>query len=154
MLMGGSVGTSCALHVLLSTCGICPGLCALERASKNRFFLRVSTYKNRPHTEKPRKSSYPPSSGKNFVSTPRELECSDRAQTSTTGSGRPSCVDVVIGFWLKVLVRRYMIQNRRKMNKYTYACKAPIRGVGCSPQGDAGVPHAENISRHPAVLIA
>ena len=29
-----------------------------------------------------------------------------RAQNSTTGSGRPSCVDVVLGFWRKVLVRR------------------------------------------------
>ena len=39
-----------------------------------------------------------------FESPPRELQCSDRAQTSTTGSRRPSCVDVVLGFSLEVLV--------------------------------------------------
>ena len=33
-LMGGSVVTSCSLLVLLSTCGVCPGLCARERATK------------------------------------------------------------------------------------------------------------------------
>ena len=32
---------------------------------------------------------------KSFKSTPRELQCSDRAQTSTSGPGRPSCVDVL-----------------------------------------------------------
>ena len=57
---------------------------------------------------------------KNFGRPPRELQCSDRAQTSTTGSGRPSCIDVVLGFWLKVLVRRDKFENRRKNHNYTY----------------------------------
>jgi len=57
---------------------------------------------------------------KNFGRPPRELQCSDRAQTSTTGSGRASCIDVVLRFWLKVLVRRDKFENRRKFHKYTY----------------------------------
>ena len=57
---------------------------------------------------------------KNFGRPPRELQCSDRAQTSTTGSGRASCIDVVLRFWLKVLVRRDKFENRRKNHNYTY----------------------------------
>ena len=57
---------------------------------------------------------------KNFGRPPRELQCSDRAQTSTTGSGRLSCIDVVLGFWLKVLVRGDKFENRRKNHNYTY----------------------------------
>ena len=91
---GGSVVTSCSLHVL-STCGICPGLCARERATKPDKRLPVRTYvQNRPHTEKTGKSSYPLPPEKK-LRTPRELQCSDRAQTLTTGSGRPSYVDVL-----------------------------------------------------------
>ena len=74
--------------------------CVLVReGNKNRQILPVRTYlvQNRPHTEKPGKSSYPLPSKKNFEGTPRELQCSDRAQTSNTGSGRPSCVDVLSG---------------------------------------------------------
>ena len=36
MLIGGSVVTSCSLHVLLSTCGVCPGLCARERGQQKQ----------------------------------------------------------------------------------------------------------------------
>ena len=72
----------------------------------------------------------------NFERPPRELQCSNRAQT-LTGSRRSSCVDVVLGFWLKVLERRDKFENRRKFHKYTYTYKAPLRGVGCSPRGDA-----------------
>ena len=136
MLMGGCVGTSCSLDVLLSTCGICPGLCALKRATKTDVFFPVSTYK-KGLIQTPGKSSYPLPPKKKIESTPRKPECSDRAQTSTTDSGRLPWVDVVIGFCLKVVVRRYVIQNRRKNHKYMYAYKAPIRGVGCSPQRDA-----------------
>ena len=66
---------------------------------------------------------------KNFGRPPRELQCSDRAQTSTTGSGRASCIEVVLGFWLKVLVRRDKFENRRKNHNYTYTYKAPLRDV-------------------------
>ena len=58
---------------------------------------------------------------KTFESPPSDLQCSDRAQASTTGSGRPSCVDVVLGFPLNVLVRRDQFQNRQNFPKYSYA---------------------------------
>ena len=57
---------------------------------------------------------------KNFERPPRELQCVDRDQTSTRGSGRPSCVEVVLWVWLKVLVRRDKFENRRKFHKYAY----------------------------------
>ena len=80
---------------------------------------------------------------KNFGRPPRELQCSDRAQTSTTGSGRASCIDVVSGFWLKVLVRRDKFENRRKNHNYTYAYKVPLREVA------RGVAQERN-EKHPA----
>ena len=108
MLTGASVVTSCSLRVLLSTCGV-PGMfwavCSWEGNKKRQNF--TGTYvQNRPDTEKPGKSSYPLPSKKIIESTPRELPCSDRAQTSTTGSGRPSCVDIYFAFWPKVLIGR------------------------------------------------
>ena len=36
MLMGGSVVTSCSLHVLLSACGTCSGLYARERGQQKK----------------------------------------------------------------------------------------------------------------------
>ena len=100
-------------NVVLSECSVvylwymsC-GLCARERGHKNRLFLPVRKYQvqNRRHTQTPGKSSYPLPAEKNFGSPPWELQCSARPQTSTTGSGRPSCVDVVIGFWVKGIAR-------------------------------------------------
>ena len=108
----------------------------VREGNKNRQKISGTYVQNRHHTEKPGKSSYPLPEQKNFVRSPRELQCSDRAQTSTTGSGRPSCVDVVLGVCQKVLVRG-KFENRRKCHKYTYTYKAPLRGVGCSPRGDA-----------------
>ena len=108
----------------------------VREGNKNRQKLPVRTYKI-GLIQKPGKSSYPPPKKKNFERPRRELQCSDRGQTSTTGSGRPYCVVVVFGFWLKVLVRRDKFENRRKIHKHTYTNKAPLRGVGCSPRGDA-----------------
>ena len=68
----------------------------------NRDMLSCSNVTNRDVFFRP----YPLPAEKNFESPPRELQCSDRAQASTTGSGRPSCVDVVLGPSLKVLVRK------------------------------------------------
>ena len=146
MLMGGSVVTSCSLHVLLSICGICPGLCARERATKTENVLPVSYVRTkRPHTEKPGKSSYPCPPGKNFESTPRELQCSDRAETSTTGSGRPSGDDVL----------RVLAKSARTKRYDPKTDENSIRGAGCFPRDDASW-HAtgEVINRHPAVLVA
>ena len=138
MLLGGSVVTSCSLHVLLSTRGICPVGCAFVReGNKSRQILPVRTYKIGLIQRNPGNRLIHSRREKDFECTPRELQCSDRAQTSTTGSGRASCIDVVLGFWLKVLVRRDKFENRRKFHKYTYTYKAPLRGVGCFPRGDA-----------------
>ena len=94
--------------VVLSACSIvylwyiCPVSCVLLRqGNKNRQFLPVCTYKigliqRNPgirliHSQRKKKK-------KTLESPSRELQqCSDRAQTST-GSGRPSCVHVVLGF--------------------------------------------------------
>ena len=85
-------------NVVLSACSVvylwCMSwaVCSLARATKTDKNLAVRTYvQNKPHTEKPRKSSYPLPKKKNFDRPPRELQCSDRAQTSTTG-WRYSCV--------------------------------------------------------------
>ena len=45
----------------------------------------------RPLVSKPRKSSYPLPPEKSFERVPRALECTDRAETWTTVSGRASC---------------------------------------------------------------
>ena len=98
-------------------------VCSLARATKTDKNLAVRTYvQNKPHTEKPRKSSYPLPKKKNFDRPPRELQCSDRAQTSTTGSGRPSCVDI---YSFRVLAKsartkRQVPKQTKKNHKNTY----------------------------------
>ena len=46
-------------------------------------------------------------------------------------------VSTYLAFWLKARRRRHMVENRRKFHKYTNTYKAPLRGVGCCPRGDA-----------------
>ena len=75
------------------------------------------------------KSPYPLPPEKNFERTPRELQCSDQAQTSTTGSGRPSCVEV-LSVLAKSARTKSMIENRLKFHKYRYTYKASLWGVG------------------------
>ena len=94
-------------------------VCSLERTKKTDKCLAVRTYKVCP-IERTREIALSTPEKKNFERPPRELQCSDRAQTSTTGSERPSCVDVVTGFYLKVLVRRDKFENIRKFHKHTY----------------------------------
>ena len=111
-------------NVVLSICSVvhlCPVGCVLVReGNKNKQNFTVRTYKIGHIQRNPVNRLSIPSGKKTFESPPRDLQCSDRAQTSTTGSERPSCDDVVAGFWLKVLERRYKFQNRRKFHKYTY----------------------------------
>ena len=81
----------------------------------------TGTYvQNRPRTEKTGKLSYPlPLEKKKIESTPRELQCSDRAKPRPqVPNGLP--VSTYLACWLNVLVRRDMIQNRRKFHKCTY----------------------------------
>ena len=113
-------------NVVLSACSVVylwsmsRAVCSCERAKENRHKFTGTYVQNRPHTEKTGKSSYPLPKKKHFERPPRELQCSDRAEISTIGSGRPSCVDVVLGFWLKAFVRRDKFESRRKFHKYTH----------------------------------
>ena len=113
-------------NVVLSACFIvylrymsC-ALCARERGQQKQtnFTGTYVPYKIGLTQRKPGNRTV---SGKTFESLSRELQCSDRAQTSTTGSGRPSCVDVVLGFSLKVLVRRDKVPKQTKNSQiYVY----------------------------------
>ena len=113
----------CALLLLLLSLG--HDLAAKKEKNRMRDENKKAFYWN------PGKSSYPLPKKKNFGRPPRELKCSDRAQTSTTGSGRPSCIEIVLGFWLKVLVRRDKFENRRKNHNYTYTYTVCIQYTLC-----------------------
>ena len=129
-------------NVVLSACSVVylwcmsGAVCLLREGNKNRHNFSGTYVQSWPHTEKPGRSPYPLPKRKNFERPPRELQCSDRAQTSTTSSGRPSCVDVVLGFWLKVLVRRDKFQNRRKFHKCTYE----VHIIGTGARNDLRIP--------------
>ena len=115
-------------NVVLSACSVvylwCMSwaVCSLERATKTDKILPVRTYKIGLIQRNPGNRLIHSRREKDFECTPRELQCSDRAQTSTTGSGRPSCVDVLSVLADSARTKRYfsMIQNRRKFHEYTY----------------------------------
>ena len=116
----------CCLPVVVYVLG-----CVLMRR------LTGSYVQNRRHTEKPKKSSYPLPPEKNTLGARHarysaQIELKPRPQVP---DGLP--VSTYLAFWLKVLERRGIILNRPKIHKYTYTYKAPLRGVGCSPRGDA-----------------
>ena len=111
----------CALLLLLLSLGH-------DLAAKKEKIVCAMKIKKR-FTETPGNRLIHSRKKKYFGRPPRELQCSDRAQTSTTGSGRASCIDVDLGFWLKVLVRRDKFENRRKNQNYTYTYMAPLRDV-------------------------
>ena len=117
--MGGSVVTSCSMHVLLSTCGICPGLCARERATKTDNFLPIRTYKIGLIQRNP--GNRPIHSRRKKLLRAHHASCSARIELKPrpqVPDGLP--VSKYIAFRLKVLVRRDTIQNTRKFHKYTY----------------------------------
>ena len=96
-------------------------VCSLERATKIDKFLPVRTYKLGLIQRNPGNHLVHSQRKKNFERpATRATVLGSSSKTSTTGSGRPSCVHVVFGFWLKVLVRRDKFQNGRKFHKYTY----------------------------------
>ena len=81
--------------------------CSLERATKTDKILPVRTLKNRPHAEKPGKSSY-------------TLHASYSARIEL--KPRPTCPDglpvsAYLAFCRKVLVRRDMFERRRKFSQ-------------------------------------
>ena len=123
MLMGGSVVTSCSLHVLLATCGISPGLFARERAAKTDNFYctyvrtKIGLIQRNPGNRLIHFHL------KNFESTPREVQCSDRTQSSTTGSGRSSCVDVLSVLAKNTRTKRYNPKQTKNSQTYVYIFK-------------------------------
>ena len=105
--------------------------CVLMRGQQKQTKFTCAYVRNRPRTDKPGKSYYPLPPEKNFERTSRELQCSDRAQTSTTGSGRSSCVDVRSVLAKSARTKRYY-PKQTNVSKYTYTYKALLRGVWCS----------------------
>ena len=77
-------------------------------------------YKRTPHREHPGNRLGPPPPKTNFERTPRAPHCTDRAQTSTTGTGRPS-PSTSLPFVRTVRARRDMSKNRPKIHRYRYA---------------------------------
>ena len=98
-------------NVVLSACSVVymwymsRALCARKRGQRKQTNFTVRTYvQNRPHAEKPGKSPYPLPAGKNL------REPATRATVLGSSSNldhrfrTPSCVDVVLGFSLEMLV--------------------------------------------------
>ena len=112
--MGGSVVTSCSLHVLLSTCGVCSGLCAHSRGQQKQtnFYLMQRTREI---------VFYTPSGKKTLSAWNASYNCSARMELKL----RPTCPDGLpvsgyLAFCRKVLLRREKFERRRKFHKYTY----------------------------------
>ena len=71
------------------------GRVLVREGDKNRHFFPVRTYKIALIQRDPGNRPIHSRRKKNIETTLRELQRSDRAQISTTGSGRHSCVDVL-----------------------------------------------------------
>ena len=88
-------------NVVLSACSVvylwCMSwaVCSLERATKTDKNLPVRTYKIGLTQRNPENRLLHSQRIKNVECLPRELQCSDRAQTSTNVSGRASRVGVL-----------------------------------------------------------
>ena len=128
-------------NVVLSACSVVYlfymtwAVCSRE-GNINRQHFTGTYLQNRPHTEKPGKSSYPLPPGKNFERTPHELQCWDRTETLTAGSGRSFCVDALSVLVKSARTNRYDPKQTENYT-YTYTYKDLLRGVRCSPRGDA-----------------
>ena len=140
--------------VLFYTCGVCPRLCARERGQqKQTKFYRYARTKWASCRETREIVLSTPVGKKNFERLPRELQCSDRAQTSTNVSGRASCVGV-LSVLPKVILRRDMFQRRRNFTIIDIHTRLPF-GEWDVPRGvtQAGMPQGKIINRHPAVPL-
>ena len=150
VLSADAYGRHCC-NVVLSACSVvylwCISLavcsceraktdCARERGQQKQTILPVRTYKIGLTQRNP---------GNHLIHSPRKKTLRARhASYSARIELKPQPqvpdglpVSTRIAFWLKVLVRRDKFENRRKFHRYTYTYKAPLRGVGCSPRGDA-----------------
>ena len=77
---------------------------------------------------------------KNFERTPRELQHSDRAQTSTIGSGWPSYVGVLSVLAKSARTKRYV----RKNTNILFRVRAVAAGVRCVKVFAVGISHRKN----------
>ena len=94
MLMGGSVVTSLSMFCRLPVVYFL-GCVLVREGNKTDKKLPVRTYKIGLIQRNPGNRLIHSRREKDFECTPRELQCSDRAQTSTTGPGQSSCVDIL-----------------------------------------------------------
>ena len=82
---------------------------------------------------------------KNVERTPRELRCSDRAQTSATGSGRPSCVDVLSVLAESARTKRYDPKQTKKSQIYVYITGENYQSPSSGPRSIRVIPNERNI---------
>ena len=100
-------------------------VCSRE-GNKTDKIIPVRTYKRNRLIHSPRK--------KTFEHTPREVQCSDRPQTSTTGSGRLFCVDVLSVLAKSTRTKRYDRKQTTNSQIYVYIHGSPS-GSGVNPGG-------------------
>ena len=106
----------------------------VREGNKNRQNFNGMYVQNRPHPEKLVKSYYPLPPEKKNESAPRELQCSDRAQTSTTGSEWPFCVDVLSVLAKSARTKTCDPKLTKKSKIYVYIQGSPS-GSGMFPAG-------------------
>ena len=132
--------------------------CVLVReGNKNRqiFYRYVRTCRVRPHAENPRNRLIYSQQKNYFERLPRELQCSDGAQTSTNVSGRASRVGVLDILPKSARTKRYFRNKTIISQLYNMHIRLSFgewdvsRGVT-----QAGMPQGKVINRHPAVLVA
>ena len=142
------VVTLCSLHVLfLPVCGIpiClrSPVCAHDQLVKSgqttgHYVLFTGTYvQKKASRRETREIGLSTPAGKKTSSA---RHASHRARIEP--KPRPMCpagppVSGYLAFCRKALARREKLRKVRKFHKHNYTYKAPLRGVGCSPRGDA-----------------
>ena len=131
MLMGGSVVTSYPLHVYMWCMSW--AMCSLEGNKDKQKFTATYVQSKAPCTE-PGKSSYT-LPAENTLSA-CHASCSARMELKP----RPTCPDglpvsAYLAFCRKVLVR-YVRRKTKNSHLYIHM-QGSLRGVGCSPRGDA-----------------
>ena len=133
MLMGGSVVTSCSLHVMLSACGVCPALCARSRGQqKQKKFYRYVRTKQSSCRESREIVLHTPNGKKSFERLPRELQrCSDGAPTSTDVSGRVSRVGILSVLRKIYRTKRCTRKKTKDSSLYMYICTAAVHAYVC-----------------------
>ena len=113
--------------------------CVLVReATKIDIFLPVRTYKIGLIQRNP---------GNRLIHSRRkkDLQCSDLPQTSTTGSGRPSCVDVLSVLAESARTKRYDPKQTKKSQIYVYITGENYQSPSSGPRSIRVIPNERNI---------